>query len=1493
MTSKHPPPPNRPAPPVPTSSTPTPSTSAAPPAPSLQESITLSTESWQQDLHTLFRNTKEWFPDVVWQVGVGVGVDGEVEGVVEEVWGHKAIVYARAPPSFQSRYFQFRPSNASTGALSPSPTHSPARTPTPTLPGNSALSLNLGGPGLGLDMQLSRSPSPLRATSRTNGGSPVPSMTANGVPITRLQTSITPALFSNELEYLYTGQGFGEAFEFLFDDNGGELGLGAGDLGDGREGEAAQELRLDKLRKDLVFMWRSRLYSDVKISLTMSSRPQSGGELTWTGWTGSSNKDHENTTAVFSTHKFILVSRSSYFRTLLLANPINKLSSLSSSLSSSISSTPGAPPVLTLPSPPFTPASLHFTLGYLYTGTLAFSHRTYDLTTALHIYLSALPTYLNLPSLRDEVRGRIIVELCHGLFHAFLEFGEYEALVRGVRGGATSAAAKRMSTGIGAIGGCRCRSCARRAPRILQFVSYLAGLKNVSDPYLDRGARRALVGLLGDGWVTNEWASMDSKLRDSVLRGVKKRVSAEVGGGSAGTGDTGGGNIWNMLFAVEGALAPQGRLAKAIASASKAARADKVMDDPDARDLRDQGDKNWYLVVRADLFRAREMIDETLAERVVECFTIPPPPSVEEDVQYSDWHEILLRASPTYQQHSPKSGHTRHHRLASIVSSLSPSTLTPSNASDVSVPVHKGTLSNGNSPATAYEDAHNLSLILSSLIRGLRPSNAPLVYQTLVSNVLLLRAHPDPDSSGYQSMSMSVYDDDPYGMGGFGANALLLPPTSHVRIQVEEVRLEVLRWMSVGNRWKEVRDQGGFVGKEGEKDGLMEQWALKEIADHLQVPVDELLQAPSNTRAAGSSRVTSPTPSRDRLRPRNDSDRETVSIHSTNSISPSMRVSILSKNLPVKSSASSVRSVSTVGSANTVGRRVGRKATTPTAQLEKGERPDSKLTPQDIKISLEEEEEEEEDKDGDQDTSIKSTPTPSTLVSTPPQSRVTSRVVSPSPSTKRSGVTSPSPSASNKRLASSRSSVKSMSSTTSSISPRAPAARSPSTRPRSTSSSHSTLSTRSTASKASTTSTVRRHNRGGGGALQVPPVPVPRPISASTSGTSGTSAASGSSATSDFHTAPSSGTPRQRERTVSGTSTGSVRSTRSTKSVTPSTRSTASTGARAGTTTKRPSSVTGSVKSLRASPADKARAQAQAAVAANKSGAKTLGTKPQAATKTISKKASSDTIKGEGSSKSSSRSNTKNDTLAPPVPPLPSSSSSSPTPSTSGTSSPAAARDHLPSPPTETEGETEPYPTHLGATLSIGIPCIVTSKRKRFRAFARYIGEVEGERGPWVGVEVPINDSSERDKDKDVVMGDSRPWNDGSWQGIRYFDLLSKTQSGSGEAEEEWGDGSYGDSDRPSTRRRRDREMPSAFTKGTKRRVDQWSGDSQSTSRYNTMSSKRMRMGMGIGRSASPSMSDGGYGSSGYGMGATESRGLFVRPQQVLYVVDAIDGDDL
>lgn len=43
-----------------------------------------------------------------------------------------------------------------------------------------------------------------------------------------------------------------------------------------------------------------------------------------------------------------------------------------------------------------------------------------------------------------------------------------------------------------------------------------------------------------------------------------------------------------------------------------------------------------------------------------------------------------------------------------------------------------------------------------------------------------------------------------------------------------------------------------------------------------------------------------------------------------------------------------------------------------------------------------------------------------------------------------------------------------------------------------------------------------------------------------------------------------------------------------------------------------------------------------------------------------------------------------------------------------------------------------------GATLDIGIPCITSSKRKRFKAYVRYISEVEGDINPWVGVEIPL-----------------------------------------------------------------------------------------------------------------------------------------------------------
>lgn len=164
----------------------------------------------------------------------------------------------------------------------------------------------------------------------------------------------------------------------------------------------------------------------------------------------------------------------------------------------------------------------------------------------------------------------------------------------------------------------------------------------------------------------------------------------------------------------------------------------------------------------------------------------------------------------------------------------------------------------------------------------------------------------------------------------------------------------------------------------------------------------------------------------------------------------------------------------------------------------------------------------------------------------------------------------------------------------------------------------------------------------------------------------------------------------------------------------------------------------------------------------------------------------------------------------------------------------------------DTIREALPAKLPRGATLDIGIPCIISSKRARFRAYARYIGEVEGERGPWVGVEVPMNDAWTDDK------LDGRQWHDGTWGGIRYFDIGSAS---------EWEFGQ----DNVAGRRRRNEWLGSLKDgKGSlKREGDQ----------LNIERAKRMR-------SVSPAVSD---------MSSSESRGLFVRPQQVLYVVDASD----
>ncbi|KAJ7634430.1 hypothetical protein FB45DRAFT_908880 [Roridomyces roridus] len=1198
---------------------------------SLQEATRNSTAGWQRDLASLFQHAKERFPDVVWELS-------SEGGSVEEVWGHKAIVYARAPPSFQTRYFSFRPQGGS------------------PLPATSAFSLDLA-----------RSPSPFRTAS------PAPSTTVGG--LTRLTTSINPALFSNELEYLYTGQGFGEAFEFLFDEQGGEA-----------EGDA-EELRIDKLRKDLVFMWRSRLYSDVRIALTSNGPPPAGDP---------DDDSHERQMPVFSSHRFILASRSPYFHSALISWPQKPLSA---------SVNGGDPLTLTLPSPPFTPASLHFTLGFIYTGTLIFSHRTYDLSTALALLLSA--NYLQLPALHAEVQARIVSEMTHGLFHAALPFAAYEALTQGAW----------------RAGGCTCRKCAARIPRILEF----AIRPDVQDPVLERGARRGLVGLFGPGWCTPEFAALPPKLHAAALKGLLKRSTPA--------------NALAILYAAEAALA---RLATLI--------------DP------------WADTVRPLIEAGRKQIEGVLAGETAAVLA------------EKDWVSIM------------------------------------------------------SADGVRFEDGERVEWVCRGIVRGTVETNAGKVYQALV-NVLLL-PHPSPaDESAFPAQP-------------------LLSQTSHVRVQIEQARMDVLTWLKRGGRGRADR-----VAREGGLDGV-EGWAIREIADHLEIPVDDLLSGIPAGSSLSHIKPTSAVRKSNALLAVNaaagrDPDAHSLSIHTQQS---SMRVSVLSRTIPTPRAARSVPRVVADSDSQKALTEDLLEEEAEADEVEKGddeegERPDSKLTPElgagaRGGLFL-----------GDPSTlkgkgrAVGSAPPSPTVASRKPP--VPTRALPESPTRSLSGTSS----TTKGKYARSTVSV--------SVSP-AP-------RPRSAASGTTASGHTPRPGSAASTSTVRTTR---GTALRPPPGP-----SATAAGRRSSAASTSTSTVAEFRTA----TARSRQSSVSSVvskSGASVRSRRASNASDVSVRTTGANGSGSGTRppvppldpSVRKRGGAPSIRSVRStggasvtstSTMDTAASAARKASLAvgrerrpepkvitlkqrgrvtpsgkEKEKAKEKEQEPSVTTqeekerehrKTDSTASSASVstlrVKRKGSGDTVSTVTTRAATTAQPPERKPTSKISA----APERPAPIATLKDLPQP--------------RGAMLEIGIPCIISSKRKRFKAFARYIGEVEGEMGPWVGVEVPAGSA-------DGIAG-GRQWNDGSWGGIRYFEI-----GGAGSESE------FGDEGRDRAARRRRLEGSFGGTqKGLKREGDTLGG---------ARGAKRIR-------SASPTVSDVD--------GAGESRGLFVRPSAVLYVVDAVGAD--
>ncbi|KAG1716805.1 hypothetical protein ID866_327 [Astraeus odoratus] len=1287
------------------------------PPPGIPEASRVSTEKWKKDLIELFRNAKDRFPDVVWDIH-----PDEDDDAFEEVWGHKAIVYARAPPSFQARYFSFRP----LPITSPTP-YAPSPSPAPA---QSAASLNLT-----LDFthnSRSSSPSPLRSSSPSSS---VPST----APILRIPTTSNPALFANELEYLYTGAGLGEAFEFLFDTS------------ESRDLLSNEENRIDKLRKDLVYMWRSRLYSDIRISLS--------------GTFSSSNPEH--TTALFSTHRFILASRSPYFRAQLLTwgQPQS-----AKTPNGAAASTPGEPLTINLPSPPFTPASLHFTLGYIYTGTLHFSHRTYDLDTAFAILRASL--YLTLPALTTEIQSRIVYEMLHGLFHAFLEFNAYESIT-GAKWG---------------TGGCRCRQCARRVPRVLEF----AVAEDVQNKYLERGARRALVGLFGEGWCTSEFATLPQKTRDSVLKGLAKRTTPA--------------NVFPLLFAAQHALR----------------KLDAAID-------------AWADIVREMVLNARKSIDECLARESEACF---------ED---AEWVALL------------------------------------------------------EGDGVGFGDTERVGWIMESLKRGMSEKYAGTVYQTLVSSILL---RPNPSS----------------------LTTTLLPSTSPIRALVEDARVDLLKY--IRKRWMGIRGEGGF-------DSL-ESWSLKEISQEIEVAVEDLLSPPHPSHSQASTLRSHHSMHLSRaLRPSlirgADADSDTLSVHS-------LRASVLSKSIGasgrdgVNSGASSRTLRGDNASIRSVSRSTGvpartRNQSTPTpagaltranlaahvrAQLDTdAERPDSKLTPDDA-ASVRSMRSSTTEKANARGRGHRKSSSASTLTTTDVPAAPTQATVddTTSPTNIRNG-SAPTPYATPgssgrpqlaKIVTSSTASIRSTTSTSS----RRPLA--------STHSRTRAHGARSTAGSHASTS----HSHAGLSTLRIPG--VSRPSSTVSSATS--DAATFLTAQSEVATPTSTGSGGSggsvsgaRLRKLSGGSTVSTVSVRTvgTSSRTPShsqdvrdrERQRVSSGVSATSISTRPSgrrAAAADKDAFRVSPGSTTKRLPTSGSTTPVSRvtpfkAKSLSRAPsEQGSSKISPRVESKKLddekdnidKGRGKDKENrAPAEPKQDASKPstvggaasvhgvnetpeeqslsksgdnaPIPSEPILARRGSSDTITAIQAPAPSISSFPPADSLTSENLAPL-SAPGASLEIGIPCIISSKRRRFRAFARYIGEILGERGPWVGVEVPMGAG-------DAWVGDvcdGRAWCDGTWGGVRYFDI--------GGCCSEWefgGDNGFA--------RGRD---------GTKRRVDGTNGLTASRSSGNlkregdhllgsTDRSKRLR-------SASPAASD---------MSTSESRGLFVRPQQVLYVVDAVGAD--
>jgi hypothetical protein len=243
---------------------------------------------------------------------------------------------------------------------------------------------------------------------------------------------------------MYTGQGMSDVFNFLFDES------------QPRGSHISEDNAADKLREDLLFMWRSKLYADVQIQIVPDDATSPA-----LGSNASSDGGDEEEAVYFTAHRAILVSRCPYFANQLLSSFTDTTSRL-----------------LTLPASAFTPAALHFLLGSLYCGSLDFSPRHFDLATGCDILRGA--QYLELDAVQAEAEARI-ADMCHSWR------------------------------------GC-CKSCARRSAHVLRFATQRLDL-GPAGARLARSARPVVVAGWADAWTHRDVGEIeDGALRAAMAK---------------------------------------------------------------------------------------------------------------------------------------------------------------------------------------------------------------------------------------------------------------------------------------------------------------------------------------------------------------------------------------------------------------------------------------------------------------------------------------------------------------------------------------------------------------------------------------------------------------------------------------------------------------------------------------------------------------------------------------------------------------------------------------------------------------------------------------------------------------------------------------------------------------------------------------------------------------------------------------------------------------